>query len=309
MRAHVAVKTTTPEVRKPRAYRLRRSPPRHAHAHAHACGVRQRPHRLKHRARDGDVRPVTALADRTRARTCRSVMACRHRGARDWHSQSASPRQTHNMNTHTHMGASNLAEATTRAAVHVPTMSAMDSPRACAHSHHQDHIRMKERQFIRVPATAQGVQCTYPLCRTPTRRARTAACAHMHTRHGRDHETRDRQIFPPGPCAARGLHIPPVATVEEANTHTQTPTHPHAHTHARTATHPRAVRPHHTARQNKPRAGTHVLFTSESRAFVHRQGVIRTPKRIRTPCTHILHPIRRSIFNCKQAQTHAYTRR
>ena len=52
----------------------------------------------------------------------------------------------------------------------------------------------------------------------------------------------------------------------------QTTTHPHAHTHARTATHPRAVRPHHTARQSKPRAGTHVLFTSESRAFVHREA-------------------------------------
>jgi hypothetical protein len=65
--------------------------------------------------------------------------------------------------------------------------------------------------------------------RRPAERAQQRA--HAHT-HGRDHETRDRQVFPPGPSAARGLHIPPVATVEEANTHTQTPTHPHARAHS-----------------------------------------------------------------------------
>ena len=186
----------------------------------------------------------------------------------------------------------------------------MDSPRACAHSHHQAHIRMKGASVHTAARNRAGRAVNLPTVPDADTGARTAACAHMHTRHGRDHETRDRQTFPTGPSAARGLHIPPVATVEEANTH--------ANNHTPTRTHARAHRDAPTSRETTSHRSTKQTTRGHSRPVHVRipcvraqatQGVIRTPKRICTTCTHILHPIRRSIFNCKQAQTHAYTRR
>ena len=144
------------------------------------------------------------------------------------------------MNTHTHTGASNLAEATTRAAVHVPTMSAMDSPRACAHSHHQAHIRMKGASVHTAARNRAGRAVhlpTVPDADPPS--AHSSVRAHAHTARPRSRDTGSSNISAGTMRRSRLAHTACCdrrrSKHTHANTHTPTRTHARAHRDARTS--------------------------------------------------------------------------